>query len=46
MSIDLDTFCLDIPSTMLFATDLSVATGFGGCWWTISARVVRIEFAF
>ena len=39
-------FCFAVPLTMLFASVLSVATGVGGCWWTISARAVLVEVDF
>ena len=45
MSIDMDIFCLDVTFTMLFAAVLSVATGVGGCGWTISAMDVRMDVA-
>ena len=31
---------------MLFAAVLSIVTGFGGCWWPISARDVLMDSTF
>ena len=31
---------------MLFSAILSIDTGVGGCWWTISARNVLVAVAF
>ena len=46
MSIAHDLFCLYLTLTMLFESVLSVATGVGGCWWRISAKVVLVDVAF
>ena len=46
MSIARDIYCFAVLLTMLLAAVFSVATGVGGCWWTISARAILIEFAF
>ena len=46
MSIALDLFCFSVPLEILFAAVLSVATGVGGCWWSISARAVLMDIAF
>ena len=46
MSVTLDLFCFPIPFTMLFAAVLFVATGVGGCEWTISDREVFMDFTF
>ena len=39
-------FCLSVPFTMLCVAELSVATGVGGCGWTIYAGVVHMEVVF
>ena len=39
-------FFFDVPFTILFAAVLSVATGVGGCGWTISSRTVHIDVDF
>ena len=46
MSITLDLFCLDFSFTIRFSAVLSVATDIGGCGWTISDRVVRMDIDF
>ena len=46
MSIILDIFCLDVPFMILFYTVLYVATGVGGCGWTIYDMVVRMDVAY
>ena len=46
MYIAQDIFCVAVLLTMLFAAVLSVATGVGGCRWTIYARAILIEAAF
>ena len=46
MSIALYIFYFSVPLTILFAAVLSVATGFSGCGWTISARSVLVDIAF
>ena len=46
MSIVLDLFCFTIPLTIIFANVLSVATGVGGCWWTIYSRAIIMDVAF
>ena len=39
-------FCFSVPLTILFVAVLSVATGFGSCWWNISSRAVLMDVAF
>ena len=46
MSVALYLFCFDVPFTILFVAVLSVATGFGSCWWNISSRAVLMDVAF
>ena len=42
MCIALDIFCFAVPLTMRFASALTVATGVGGCGWTIYTRAVIV----
>ena len=39
-------FCFSIPLTMVFVAVLFVATGVGGCWWPIYAKVVLMDVHF
>ena len=39
-------FSLTVPFTVLFDTALSVATGVGGNWWTISVIAVLMDVTF
>ena len=39
-------FCFAVPLTMLFANVLSVSTGVGGYWWSMSARAIVVAVAF
>ena len=42
----MDLICLAVTFKMAFDSLLSVATAFGGCGWSISAREVRMDVAF
>ena len=44
--IAIDFFCFAVLLTILFAVILSVATGVGDCWWTISAISILVEVDF
>ena len=39
-------FFLAVPLKILFSAVLSVATGVGVCWWTISGMAVFVDVAF
>ena len=45
MSICLYPSCGVVPSTIMFAAVLSVATGVGGCGWPISVRSILMDVA-